>query len=134
MEKQFAVKAVEHLQTYWSLLEKVPGSKLKLSRFDQDIVDHVLKEFPEFEDPEFVKVVDEDWMKSPEGKKRWRAFINEYEKGEKAIDDFNFGTLLRRDASKEYSEENTMFVPRMQFYAVEILRNRLGLNDWISGQ
>lgn len=134
MEKQFAVKAVEHLQTYWSLLEKVPGSKLRLTRFDQDIVDHLLKEFPEFEDPEFAKVVDEDWMKSPEGKKRWRAFINEYEKGEKEVDDFNFGTLLRRDSSKEYSEENTMFVPRMQFYAVEILRNRLGLNDWISGQ
>lgn len=26
---------------------------------------------------------------------------------------------------------DTMTVPRMQFYAIEIARNRSGLNDWI---
>ncbi len=27
MEKQFAVKAVQHMTVYWSILEKLPGLK-----------------------------------------------------------------------------------------------------------
>jgi len=44
------------------------------------------------------------------------------------IEDYNFGTLLRIDCSKGYDEENTILVTRIQFYAVEIARNRRGLN------
>jgi len=65
-------------------------------------------------------------MKSKESKERWRTFINAYEN---KITDFNFGSLIRTDSTKEYSETNTIFVTRIQFYAVEISRNRLGLND-----
>lgn len=78
-------------------------------------------------------MLNEEEMKSKAGKERWRKFINAYEKREE-VNDFNFGTLIRTDVSKEYSEENTMFVVRMQFYAIEICRNRAGLNDWISQQ
>lgn len=47
------------------------------------------------------------------------------------VSDYNFGTLIRTDASDEYTQFNTTFVTRMQFYAYEIARNRRGLNDWI---
>jgi hypothetical protein len=124
------VKAVLQAQTYWGLLEKIQGTRLKLTKIDDEIYDHLLKDFPEFEATEFGAVIDEDIMKSVTGKSRWRSFMNQYEN---KVDDFNFGTLLRSDSSKEYSEENTIFVPRMQFYAVEIFRNRRGLNDWVSG-
>lgn len=67
-------------------------------------------------------------MKSKEGKETWRAFCMEYEK---KVEDYNFGTLLRKSAATEYGEEETIFAVRMQFYAVEIARNRAGLNDWI---
>ncbi|CCC14171.1 unnamed protein product [Sordaria macrospora k-hell] len=50
---------------------------------------------------------------------------------DKKIDDYNFGTLLRASPKTEYGEKETIFVPRMQFYAVEIARNRAGLNDWV---
>lgn len=130
-EKQFAVKAVEQCQTYWSLLEKIPGSKLKLTQIDDDIQAHVLEAFPEFKDKENVKVVDEDKMKSPEGKEAWRKFCMVYEK---SVPDYNFGTLLRLDSSGEYDEKNTMFSVRIEFYAIEILRNRYGLNDWVHEQ
>lgn len=50
---------------------------------------------------------------------------------EKKVEDYNFGTLLRKSAATEYGEEETIFAVRMQFYAVEIARNRAGLNDWI---
>lgn len=33
IEKQIAVRCVEHAQTYWSLLEKVRGSALRLTKY-----------------------------------------------------------------------------------------------------
>lgn len=33
IEKQIAVRCVEHAQTYWNLLEKIKGSKLRLTKY-----------------------------------------------------------------------------------------------------
>lgn len=33
IEKQIAVRCVEHAQTYWNLLEKVKGSALRLTKY-----------------------------------------------------------------------------------------------------
>lgn len=128
MEKQFAVKAVHHMTVYWGILEKMPGSKLRLTRMDDEILEHFKKEFPDF-DP--AETIDEDRMKSKEGKEKWRNFVNQYEK---KVEDYNFGTMLRRNPKYEYGEKETMFAVRMQFYAIEISRNRAGLNDWIYEQ
>lgn len=125
IEKQFAVKAVQHLETYWAILEKVKGSTLRLTKIDDEIHDHLCKDFPEF-DP--AETIDENELKSPAGKKRWRDFMMAYEK---KVDDYSFGTMLRSSPRDEYTQHGTIFVPRMQFYAVEIARNRKGLNDWI---
>ncbi|EXV05127.1 polysaccharide biosynthesis protein [Metarhizium robertsii] len=142
MEKQFAVKVVQHMQTYWSILEKVKGSTLRLTKMDDEIYSHLKEAFPEF-DP--AATVDEDEMKSKDGKERWRNFMMAYEK---KVDDYNFGTMVRNNAKAEYEENTTIFdkagrwadsavsyiVPRMQFYAIEIARNKNGLNDWIYEQ
>ncbi|KAI1174847.1 DUF757-domain-containing protein [Nemania sp. FL0916] len=125
IEKQFAVKAVQHLETYWAILQKVKGSMLRLTKMDNDILAHLEAEFPDF-DP--AATINEDEMKSKAGKERWRKFMGAYEK---KIDDYNFGTMLRVSPKVEYDQDTTIFVPRMQFYAVEIARNRAGLNDWI---
>ncbi|KAF2965125.1 hypothetical protein GQX73_g8455 [Xylaria multiplex] len=125
IEKQFAVKAVQHLETYWAILQKVKGSALRLTRMDDDILEHLKTDFPDF-DP--AVTINEDEMKSKAGKERWRKFMMAYEK---KIDDYNFGTMLRTSPKVEYDQDTTIFVPRMQFYAVEIARNRAGLNDWI---
>ncbi|KAH8102154.1 DUF757-domain-containing protein [Cristinia sonorae] len=128
IEKQFAVKAVEHAQIYWNLLEKVNPKDLRLTKIDDEIFEHTMSEFPELNEAPYDKVtqLDEDWLKSAEGKKRWHKFISSYEK---KVTDYNFGSLIRTDARGEYGEKNTIFVTRMQFYAFEIARNRLGLND-----
>ncbi|KAI0265299.1 polysaccharide biosynthesis-domain-containing protein [Gloeopeniophorella convolvens] len=127
IEKQFAVKAVEHAQTYWNLLEKIHPRDLKLTQYDDEIFEQATRDFPEFAAPHTSLIkLDEEWMKSKDGKARWRAFINAYEG---KIKEYNFGSLIRTDATKEYSETNTIFVTRIQFYAIEITRNRLGLND-----
>ncbi|EKG15410.1 hypothetical protein MPH_07382 [Macrophomina phaseolina MS6] len=125
IEKQFAVKVVQHMTTYWSILERMRGSKLRLTKIDDEIYEHFKKEFPDF-DP--AATINEDEMKSKAGKERWRNFIMAYEK---RVDDYNFGTMLRASPTTEYGEKETIFAVRMQFYAVEIARNRAGLNDWI---
>ncbi|KIP10797.1 hypothetical protein PHLGIDRAFT_28275 [Phlebiopsis gigantea 11061_1 CR5-6] len=128
IEKQFAVKAVEHAQTYWNLLEKVPPANLKLTKQDDEIYEHFKRDFPEiFVEPyERITKLDEDMMKSKEGKEKWRKFIESYKD---TVKDYNFGSLIRTNARDEYSETNTIFTTRIQFYAYEIARNRLGLND-----
>lgn len=47
------------------------------------------------------------------------------------VSDYNQGTLVRTDSSDEYTQNNTIFVLRLQFYVFEIARCRRGLNDWI---
>ncbi|KAF7790651.1 hypothetical protein EIP86_001607 [Pleurotus ostreatoroseus] len=127
IEKQFAVKAVEHAQTYWNLLEKVDPAQLRLTKLDDQIFEHMKKDFPElFEEPyERITKLDEEWMKSKEGKEQWRKFIESYKD---TVKDYNFGSLIRTDARDEYTEKNTIFTTRIQFYAYEIARNKLGLN------
>jgi hypothetical protein len=49
-------------------------------RYDDDIIGHAKTDFPElFQEPyEKLVRVDEEWMKSKEGKERWRKFLVEY--------------------------------------------------------
>ncbi|KAG9205734.1 hypothetical protein B5807_08127 [Epicoccum nigrum] len=128
IEKQFAVKVVQHMETYWNILEKVKGSTLRLTKQDDEIYEHFKKEFPDFD---AAATINEDEMKSKAGKERWRNFINQYEK---TVEDFNFGAMLRASPKTDYTQDGTIFAVRMQFYAVEIARNREGLNDWVYEQ
>lgn len=70
--------------------------------------------------------LDEAELKSDQSKALWREFCNGHKD---LVEDFNFATILRLDPKKDYSPENTTLVPRVQFYAIEIARNRAGLND-----
>lgn len=91
------------MTTYWSILEKVQGSKLRLTKLDDEIYEHLKRAFPEFDARE---TIDEDQMKSKEGKERWRNFMMSYEK---RVEDYNFGTMLRASARTEYGEKETIF-------------------------
>jgi hypothetical protein len=74
-----------------------------------------------------VDVLDYDAMKTDAAKSEWRDFFQPYEQ---RVHQFNFATLLRVNCSDEegYWEKNTIIVPRIQFLAVEIARNREGHN------
>ena len=91
------------MTTYWSILEKMKGSSLRLTKIDDEIYEHFKSTFPEL-DPSGT--IDEDQMKSKEGKEKWRQFMTQYEK---KIDDYNFGTMLRSSPKTEYTEEDTIF-------------------------
>ena len=91
------------MSTYWAILEKVKGSSLRLTKIDDEIHEHFKRDFPEFD---VRATIDEDKMKSKEGKERWRNFMMAYEK---KIDDYNFGTMLRSNPKFEYGEKETIF-------------------------
>ena len=91
------------MTTYWAILEKMRGSRLRLTKMDDEIYEHFKKEFPAFDPKE---TIDEDKMKSKEGKERWRNFMMTYEK---TVEDYNFGTMLRSNPKFEYGEKETIF-------------------------
>lgn len=89
-----------------------------------------MKAFPELAENSHEKLtkLDEDWMKSKEGKERWREFIESYAllfsrlaatlhsqippshaRYKDKVKDYNFGSLIRTDARQEYGETNTIF-------------------------
>ncbi|RHZ46293.1 hypothetical protein Glove_627g24 [Diversispora epigaea] len=124
IEKQWAVKATHHADIYFKLITSIDGKTLHLTPIDDEIYEDFKKSFPDFA----VDVINEDVMKSDEGKISWREWIMKYEK---KVNDYNFGTLLRKNASSDYTEENTILVTRMQFFAIEIARNKQGLNSYL---
>lgn len=75
-ERIFIYAAVNHAQTYWSILERRKGSELRLTRMDQEIYDHLMEVFPDFDS---AAPLDEDKMKSEVGKEKWRLFMKKYE-------------------------------------------------------
>ena len=131
IEQQWSVKTVEHLAAYENLITSIPPSKIKLTNMDDEIHDQFLEEFPEYKDHQLLAHLDEDKMKSPEGKVRWRKFISQYEK---TVTDYNFGTMVRKDSDRLYAEDNAILVTRVQFLAIEISRNRAGLNNKVYEQ
>lgn len=89
--------------TYWKILEQMRGSKLRLTKIDDDIYEHFKKEFPDFD---ATATINEDEMKSKAGKERWRNFVETYKE---KVDDYNFGTMLRSNPKFEYGEKETIF-------------------------
>ncbi|KAJ9108575.1 hypothetical protein QFC19_002291 [Naganishia cerealis] len=117
IEMQFAVKTVEHLEAYQKLLYALPPSKLKLTKVDDELFEDFKATFPELATPQALSHLSEKDMKSAAGKEKWRNFIMKYEK---VIPDYNFGTMLRPDAKREYDQDNSIFVTRTHFYAIEV--------------
>ena len=73
-------------------------------------------------------MLNEDELKSEEGKNMWRPFCEQFKD---IVEDYSFGTLIRADCRGDYSPENSILTSRIQFYAIELARNREGLNDQI---
>ncbi|XP_040567659.1 protein PBDC1 [Lepeophtheirus salmonis] len=124
VETLWVMKAIEHAEVYFNLLCSIKPSELsRLSPDDDKIHDRFKSEFPNID----VKVIKESLLKSQENKEKWRSFCKEFE----YIEDYNFGTLIRLDSELDYSEENSIITTKIQFFAIEISRNRLGYNDVI---
>jgi Polysaccharide biosynthesis len=103
------------------MLCSVDTKFLKLTPYDDIIYTTFRQDFPKFD----VKHLDEQAIKSDDSKTKWRSFIEKFNK----LEDFSYGTLIRVDSDSDFSPDNSMLVIRVQFWAIEIARNREGLND-----
>nr|CAI5862946.1 unnamed protein product [Callosobruchus analis] len=122
IEAMWAIKAYEHAEIHFNLLCSVDPQSLKLTPLD-DVIYKVFREaFPDLK----IDILKEDDLKSPKAKEKWRPFCEQFKD---LIEDYSYGTLLRIDASEDYSEKNSILVTRIQFFAIEIARNREGINN-----
>lgn len=107
----------------FQLLCSVDPRLLKLTPYDDQIYQTFREDFPTFS----VDKVSENDLKNPTAKQKWRTFIEKFNK----LDDYSYGTLMRSDANQDFGPHNSVLVVRVQFWAIEIARNREGLNDQI---
>lgn len=126
IEMAWAIRAMQHAEVYYKLISSVDPQFLKLTKVD----DQIYSEFRENFEKLRVDVLDPEELKSESAKEKWRPFCLKFEG---IVEDYNYGTLLRLDCSQGYTEENTIFAPRIQFFAIEIARNREGYNKAVSG-
>ncbi|XP_053954425.1 protein PBDC1 [Anastrepha ludens] len=121
LEEMWAMQAMDHGEVYFNLLTSLHPSCLRLTPYDDKIYQTFRQDFPDLK----IELLTDDILKSEDAKIRWRLFADKFNK----LDDYNLGTLLRADASKGFVPENTLLAVRIQFLAIEIARNREGLND-----
>jgi len=121
-EFMWAMKTFKYAETHFKLISAFDPSKLRLTKYDDQVYRMFKRYFKTFK----IDVIESGELKDEESKARWRPFCEMF-KGK--VEDFNFGTLLRVNCSKGYSEDNTILVTRIQFIAIEIARNRRGLNQ-----
>uniref|UniRef100_A0A663E8M0 Polysaccharide biosynthesis domain containing 1 n=1 Tax=Aquila chrysaetos chrysaetos TaxID=223781 RepID=A0A663E8M0_AQUCH len=122
VELAWAMKAHQHAQVYFNLISSVDPKFLNLTKVDDQIYSEFRKSFKDLK----IDVLDPEELKSESAKEKWRPFCLRFEG---VVEDFNYGTLLRLDCRKDYTEENTIFATRIQFFAIEIARNREGCNS-----
>lgn len=121
VEELWAMKAVEHAEVHFNLLCSVDPRQLHLTPYDNEIYEEFRRQFPDLD----VSVVKEAELKSGDGKAKWRAYVDKFNR----LEDFSYGTLLRADATEEFQPDNAILVVRIQFWAIEVARNREGYND-----
>ncbi|KAB0336330.1 hypothetical protein FD754_025693, partial [Muntiacus muntjak] len=103
------------------LISSVDPQFLKLTK----VGDQIYSEFRENFKNLRIDILDPEELKSESAKEKWRPFCLKFDG---IVEDFNYGILLRLNCSQGYTAENTIFAPRIQFFAIEIARNREGYN------
>lgn len=124
IEGVWCLKAVEHMQIHFNLICSISPQILKLTPKDDVVYKEFRKQFPDMA----IEMLEVEQLKCDEAKEKWRPFCNMFKD---EVEDYNYATLLRLDSKKDYSDDNTVVVPRIQFLAIEVARNREGLNDSI---
>uniref|UniRef100_A0A8C4QKD4 Polysaccharide biosynthesis domain containing 1 n=1 Tax=Eptatretus burgeri TaxID=7764 RepID=A0A8C4QKD4_EPTBU len=84
------------------LISSAEPEFLHLTEHDDEIYNEFRRSFPTM----MIAILNPEDLKSESSKKKWRAFCLLFDG---KVAEFNFGTLLRLNATAEYSEENTIF-------------------------
>ena len=121
LEHLWVTKAMDFADIHYDLLQSIDSRYLKLTHIDNRIHEAFMATFPDLN----IEVIDENELKNETAKLKWRHFCDQFKP---LIEEHNFGTLLRLNVKGGYTEENTTFSYKLQFLAIEIARNKAGLN------
>ena len=120
-----AKKAYMMANIHFNLITSKKPSTLSLTKKDAEIYEKFRKDFPELK----VSVLIEDDLKgSKENQQKWLDFAK-FCKEDLEMKDTEDMSLVRLNYSGLYSEDNVVFCVKAQYLAVEIARNKEGLND-----
>nr|CAB3264679.1 protein PBDC1 [Phallusia mammillata] len=119
VEHAWAYKAMGEADTHYNIITSVDPDFLTLSEQDDKIYEEFRSSFPDFD----INMINEDEMKSAEGKKKWRTFCNKFD----SMQNFNYGCLVRINPMEDYNANNCTFATHIQYLAIEIARNREGI-------
>uniref|UniRef100_A0AC35TU56 Polysacc_synt_4 domain-containing protein n=1 Tax=Rhabditophanes sp. KR3021 TaxID=114890 RepID=A0AC35TU56_9BILA len=120
IELAWAIKASERATVHQNLLVNCDTMTLKLNKHQPEIYEQFRKTFPDFD----IEQVTETTLKGT-NKHLWHDYCELFKT---TVDDYNLGSIMRVDATKIYSQENSIIVPRIQFLAIEGARNIEGVN------
>ncbi|NXR19551.1 PBDC1 protein, partial [Cinclus mexicanus] len=84
------------------LISSVDPKFLSLTKVDDRIYEEFRRTFRDLR----VDVLDPEELKSEPAKEKGRPFCLSFQD---LVEDFNYGTLLRLDSRRDYSEENSIF-------------------------
>ncbi|VDO34397.1 unnamed protein product [Onchocerca flexuosa] len=117
----YPLQAAERANIHMSLLLTCNTKELTMHKKFNVIYDKFREIFPKMN----VEKITEVELKG-ENKQQWFIFCEHFKE---EIEDYNLATIMRIRTNGAYSEENTIIVPKIIFLAVEIARNKEGLNE-----
>uniref|UniRef100_A0A915PJU0 Polysaccharide biosynthesis domain-containing protein n=1 Tax=Setaria digitata TaxID=48799 RepID=A0A915PJU0_9BILA len=120
-EIAWAVKAAERANIHMSLLLTCNTNELTMHKKYSVIYDKFRELFPKMNIEEVAEVE----LKG-KNKQHWYTFCEHFKE---EVEDYNLATIMRIRADGAYSEANTIVVPKIIFLAVEIARNKEGVNE-----
>lgn len=114
-------RTVKEAEVHFRMVTAIPPSKMKLTQQDPEIYEQFRKLFPTFN----VERINEKNLKNHESWKQLSSYF------EGKVKDVERSCLLRKDATREFGNQNMTLVTRIQFLAIEIARNKEEVNDTI---
>ncbi|VDM40041.1 unnamed protein product [Toxocara canis] len=116
-EVAWACKAAERASIHMNLLLGCNTVELSLNKQHAAIYECFREMFPEMN----VENVAEADLKG-ENKMKWFTFCERFKD---SVEEYNLGTILRMRADGAYSEENTIIVPKVQYFLYHLNLNNL---------
>ncbi|CAI5437547.1 unnamed protein product [Caenorhabditis angaria] len=127
IEIAWAMKAGERSNVHMNLIMRCDTRVLRLNKMQPEILKAFREIFPDMN----VEKVTTAELKDGGMKEKWREFCELFKE---SVEDYSMGTLMRIEANKAYSPDNTVVVPRIIYLAIEMSRNVEGINENVKQQ
>ncbi|ORZ35262.1 hypothetical protein BCR44DRAFT_116603, partial [Catenaria anguillulae PL171] len=119
---EWAKRVIKLAERYTNRIGNTGPEGMRLTRVDDELYTRFRGDFPTFN----VKIISQDELTGAGFAEKWQTLHADFADKLPAVYAHH---LMRRVATREYADDNTMMVTAAQFYAIEIARNREGANQ-----